>query len=315
MFPTYDILGLGCVAIDDLLYVDSYPPADAKRPVLRRDRQCGGLTGTALVAAARLGAHCVYAGILGEDELSEFVVSRLDAEGIRSDLIRRRPGARPIHSVVIVDESRQTRTIFYDLHNVFGAQEDWPAESVIRSARVLFVDHFGVEGMIRAARIARASGIPVVADFESAEGPGFAGLLDLVDHLIVSEEFALQLTGATTAPAAAQALFTKGRDTVVVTCGAEGSWFLSLSPFDTPISADAFPVAAVDTTGCGDVFHGAYAAALARGEDVVDRLRFASAAAALKATQRGGQTGIPTRAAVEALIREQKPWNLDYPRK
>src|SRR5437879_995063 len=154
MNPTFDILGLGCVAIDDLVYVDAYPPADTKVQVRRRERQCGGLTATALVAAARLGSKCVYAGTLGEDELSQFVLDRLAAEGIDVDHAKRVAGARPIHSVVIIDESTRSRTVFFDLKDVLGAQPDWPDEHVIRSARVLYVDHFGVEGMIRAARIA-----------------------------------------------------------------------------------------------------------------------------------------------------------------
>jgi sugar/nucleoside kinase (ribokinase family) len=60
----------------------------------------------------------------------------------------------------------------------------------------------------------------------------------------------------------------------------------------------------VDTTGCGDVFHGAYASALARGLSLAERVRFAAAAAALKATRPGGQAGIPTRPEVEAFLQE-----------
>src|SRR5437016_4208283 len=128
----FDIVGLGCSAVDDLLYVDSFPAVDAKTPVQRRERQCGGLTATALVAAARLGSRCAYAGVLGDDELSQFVVDRLEQEGLDVTYVRRRPEARPIHSFVIVDESRQTRTIFYDLKNVFGAEPGWPDAAVIR---------------------------------------------------------------------------------------------------------------------------------------------------------------------------------------
>ncbi len=69
---------------------------------------------------------------------------------------------------------------------------------------------------------------------------------------------------------------------------------------DVPGHQPAIPVEAVDTTGCGDVFHGGYAAALAHGWDIPTALRFAATAAGLKATQGGGQAGIPTRAAVEA---------------
>jgi len=308
MNPTFDILGLGCVAIDDLLYVDGYPPADSKVQVRRRERQCGGLTATALVAAARLGSKCAYAGTLGEDELSQFVLDRLAEEGIDVSSVKRIAGARPIHSVIIIDEKTRTRTVFYDLANVLGAQCDWPSEDMIRSTRVLFVDHFGVEGMIRAARLAKAAGIPVVADFESDQGPGFSELLDLVDHLIVAQEFAHKLTGESSPIFAAKKLWRGEDHSVVVTSGAEGCWFLGRCPWDLPTPWPAYSVPVVDTTGCGDVFHGAYAATLARGEAEVDVcVRYASAAAALKAKALGGQSGIPRLSEVEEFLKEQ-PW-------
>ncbi len=306
----YDVLGLGCVAIDDLLFLPEYPPPDSKVPVQRRDRQCGGLTATALVAAARQGARCAFAGVLGTDELSQFVRRRFEEEGIDLSLVRRRPEARPIHSIILVDQSRHTRTIIYDLQGAYGAEPDWPEEAVIRASRVLFVDHFGMEGMIRAARIARAAGVPVVADLEHDRHPRFGELLALVDHLIVSQAFAQRLTGCADPAAAVEALWAPGREAVVVTCGAAGGWYLGGdSPGGGPAGRvrpyPAFPVKVVNTTGCGDVFHGAYAAALARAVPLDDRIRYAAAAAALKATQPGGQAGIPDRQAVEEFLRRR----------
>src|SRR5262249_55127931 len=169
MDSNFDILGLGCVAVDDLLYVPSFPSPDSKMQIVRRERQCGGLTATALVAAARLGSRCAYAGTLGQDDLSQYVVDSLHNEGIDVAYVQQRPGARPIYSVVIVDADRQTRTILYDLEGALGAQEDWPPADVIRAARILFIDHFGTEGMIRAAKIGHEAGIPVVADFEAQD--------------------------------------------------------------------------------------------------------------------------------------------------
>lgn len=77
----YDVLGLGVLAVDELPYVEHYPPPDTKTPVLHRERQAGGLTGTALVAAARLGAKCTYAGMMGHDDLSQFVAETFRREG------------------------------------------------------------------------------------------------------------------------------------------------------------------------------------------------------------------------------------------
>jgi sulfofructose kinase len=299
----FDILGLGCVAVDDLISVEAFPSADVKTPVLRTERHCGGLTATALVAGARLGSKCAYAGVLGTDELSIFATGRMRQEGIDLKHSRRRDGAGPVHSYIVVDESHQTRNIFFDSSKAVGADEQWPDAKVIESARVLFVDNFGLEGMIRAARVARAAQIPVVADFELDTDPKFSELLGLVDHLILAQSFAQKLTGSPEPAKAAKLLWARDRKVVIVTGGAEGCWYRAGG--GQVKHQPAFKVKAVDTTGCGDVFHGAYASTLARGVDLPERIRFASAAAALKTTQPGGQAGIPTRSAVESFLKEQ----------
>ncbi len=112
----FDILGFGIVAVDDLLYVKEYPAAESKVRVEHRLRQCGGLTGTALVAAARLGARCAYVGMLGEDDLSREALAGLTHEGIDISRHARNPDSRPAHSTIIVDETRHTRTIFASLN-------------------------------------------------------------------------------------------------------------------------------------------------------------------------------------------------------
>jgi len=300
-----DILGLGCTAVDELIYVSAYPPADRKTRVLRRERQCGGLTATALVAAARLGAKCAYAGVLGNDEQSQFVLNYMRHAGVDVRHAVQRNGARPVQSVIVVDEKRKTRTIFFDTDGVVGADDKPPSKELICSAKVLLVDNFGIQGMIRAAKIARAAGIPIVADFENGDVPRFAELLAWVDHLILSEVFACKFTSANHPATAASRLWNKRRSVVIVTCGAKGCFYLDQDT-RTPKQVSAFNVNARDTTGCGDVFHGAYAAMLAHGLELPERIRFASAAAAIKATRPGGQGGIPTFAVVEKFLKRQQ---------
>jgi sulfofructose kinase len=302
MTKRFDLLGLGCTAVDDILYVPTYPPADAKVEVRLRERHCGGLTATALVAGARLGARCAFAGTLGHDEESRFVLETLKREAVNVKHTVRHAAAGPVHSVIIVDETHRTRNIFYETRRALGAALRLPAEQIIRSTRVLLVDRFGIPGMIRAARIARAAGIPVVADFESGHPPRFNELLGLSDHLILSEAFARRLTGAKTPQSAALKLWRSDRRAVVITSGANGCWFLDANS-KRPAHLAAFRVKVLDTTGCGDVFHGAYATALAGGMELPERLRFASAAAALKATTRGGQAGIPTLTEIKSFLR------------
>jgi sulfofructose kinase len=298
-----DIIGLGAVAVDDLIFLPEFPRPDTKVKVARSERQPGGLTGTALVAASRLGSMCAYAGTLGEDELSRFITDGLAAEGVETRWIVRRAGALPYRSIILVDMKTKTRTLLSSEGGVVGADEALPAEELIRSARVLFVDHSGLAGMLRAARVARDAGIPVVADYERSHPRPYDELFALTDHLILPVGYALVLAGKKDARSAAEALWDGARSAVVVTAGAEGSWYVCAVTAGRAVHQPAFPVDVVDTTGCGDVFHGVYAACLARGMTVAERVRVASAAAAIKATRPGGQKGIPSRAEVDAFLK------------
>ncbi len=305
MRPKIDVLALGAVAVDDLFYIDAYPGPDEKTPIRRVQRQCGGMSAIAAITASRLGCRSAYAGVLGRDELSDFAIAQMRQEGVNLRHLARREGVRPIHSIIMIDSGAGTRNIFYDLRGVLGAARDWPPEELIRSARVLFVDWYSVPGMIRAARLAREAGIPVVADFERDSLPGFATLLALADHLILSHAFAAKLTGVSDPSRSVVRLWNGRQKLVAVTCGATGCFYVTDEKSSVARHQPAFKVKAVDTTGCGDVFHGAYAAALARDMNAQDRIRFAAAAAALKAGQTGGaQRGIPTLAQTLRLMRQ-----------
>ena len=296
-----DVLGLGIVTVDDLLYVPSYPPPDAKVRVRARLRQCGGLTGTALVAASRLGARAAYAGCLDDGALSDHIRANFRAEGIDATHVDPSRKSRPIHSTIIVDEGAGTRTILFEMPDDLTYGGDWPPETLVRMARVLFIDHYDAERTIRAATIARANDIPVVADFERDEGPRFAELRAIASHLILSRAFAAKITGESEPSRMVDALWASDRAAIVVTCGEEGCWHAT-RPGVPVAHQPAFPVRVVDSTGCGDVFHGAYAASLARREPMGRRIAVAAAAAAIKAKTPGGQAGIPTLAEVEAFL-------------
>jgi sulfofructose kinase len=296
----WDIIGLGCVAVDDLLYLPTFPVEDAKTRIVKRERQCGGLTGTALITASRLGARCAYAGVLGLDDLSRVVEENFHNQNVDVSFAPRERDTRVPHSIIIVATETGTRTIFYQIDGRIGAHDTLPEEAVLRSTRVLFLDQYGMTGNLRAARISRAAGIAIVADFEEDTDPQFGEVLALIAHVVLPHELALKITGTTSAQSAAERLWRKDRQAVVITCGAAGTWFVG--PDSEVRHQPAFRVAVADTTGCGDVFHGAYAAALIHGAPLAECVRFASAAAALKATQLGGQRGIPTRTEVERFL-------------
>ncbi|HEY3342014.1 MAG TPA: PfkB family carbohydrate kinase, partial [Anaerolineae bacterium] len=211
-----------------------------------------------------------------------------------------RSEARPIHSIIIVDTSGQ-RSILASFAGVQWRNAAEISAAMVANCRVLFVDHHAIEGNLRAIELAHASGIPVVADIERKSEPLVEQLLPLVDHLIVGINFARQRTGAER-PADMALTLAEGRSCTVVTAGEQGCWYVTREQCHEAIHQPAFQVPVADTTGCGDVFHGAYAAMLAHGEPIDKIIRIASATAALKATRPGGRAGIPNRAAVTQFM-------------
>src|SRR5712691_11416394 len=197
--------------------------------------------------------------------------------GVDVSTISRIPDARPYHSVVVVDTTNQTRTILFDGRGSVGAHPSLPPAETIAQARVILVDGHGLEGMVRAIDIGRDA---------------IDRLLPLVDHLIVSAGTAHNVTGSGDPAAAVRLLWRPDRKCVAVTHGAAGVWYTHADAAGDVFHLPAYPVQAVDTTGCGDVFHGAYAHAIARDRSPESAFRFASAAAAAMA-MRGGPDRLP----------------------
>jgi ribokinase len=302
MSIAWDVLGFGVVSVDDLIYVDHYPLPGTKIQIQAQRREGGGLAGTALVAASRLGARAAYAGVLGDDELSRFTFQELAREGVDCAPVLRRAEARPIYAMVIVDLSTAQRTILYSSVGYTERRPEEITDELIANCRVLFVDHFNVNGGLCAVELAHKHGIPIVGDIEREDEPGVSDLIRQIDHLIVGTDLAERLTGEKGEGSMVSALSGDGRACVVVTAGERGCWY---SERGGPAHhCPAFEVQVVDTTGCGDVFHGAYAACIAQGEPVAAAVRIATVAAGIKATQPGGRTGIPDRAAIERFLKE-----------
>lgn len=304
----WHILGMGAVAVDDLVYVDHYPEADKKEAVRRRDRIAGGLAGNALAAAARLGANTAYFGLLGDDELSVFTKKEFKASGVDCNQILFDIDARPIYSTIIVEIPTGNRTIFFDLSGVKQLANESIRPELIQSCKVLFVDHTAFQPAILAAKIARNSRIPVIADIERGEIEYLNELLQLIDHLVIGRDMGKQLTGEGDPMKMVFQLMKSGFRAVIVTDGDNGCYFS-----DEPMKIyhqPALKVRVVETLGCGDIFHGAYAYCIAQGLSIIQAVRIATITAGVKASRSGGRSGIPDWASVEKMQNDLPIANL-----
>ncbi len=282
------IVGFGIACLDYLFVAPKATPGGFA-PILDYKVEGGGLTGTALVAASRLGARAIMLGRIGSDDIGEQIVKGLEAEGVDTSHLIRLPGATSYFSVVHVDAETAERTIYGREEQNMECSTDLIPLEVISKAEVLVLDPHWPEGALVVARKARELGVPIVLD--SSLKPSHMDVVSESDYAIVSRSAAIKFAGTEDCIQAAQMLRSLGPKTAVITCGSEGVYYVS---DNVEGYVPAFELKAVDTTGAGDVFHGAFAFAIAQEWDLREVIIFASAVAAIKCTELGGRAGIPS---------------------
>jgi len=294
-----DILGLGSVTVDFVGTVKTWPGKGAKE-ILDSFTICdGGLIGTALVASARLGGKVAFAGKLGHSEMARRALEALRRESVDTSFVVETDNAEPTVSFIITNSTDGQRNIFWTRQNVqYPMPWEFPDRNWFRRTAVLLIDFESGFAGIEAAKTAKQHNIPVVIDVERNE-PHVAVAMSLSSHIIVSEEFASSYTGSSNIAEMLASLRSNREQVVIITRGENGCVGSSKEgQFELP----AFAVEVVDTTGCGDTFHGAFALAIARSQPIISAARFASGAAALCATQLGGRAGIPTAQELDQFL-------------
>ena len=306
MTQELDVVGLGLATLDVLVRHKDMPTWQKGTRLNAIGFDGGGWVATAMVAAARLGARVGYIGTAGTDTAAELKLQSMVDCGIDLSHLVRRPG--PDDAVVLVHVHSETG------ERVFSVMQEGPKSPLdadeidqddITSAAYLHLDGFHPKAELQAARWMKDAGKTVVMDGGAADRPVSEyrrALIPYVDVLITGEGFAAALTGSDDIWEAGGAILEMGPRVFVETVGNRGCYTVTEQEcFHTP----AFPVDVVDTTGAGDVFHGAYIVGLLRGWDLAQTAFFSSAVSALKCMRLGGRIGIPSFEETLAFLQER----------
>jgi sulfofructose kinase len=295
------VVGVGLACLDQLIrWQDASLPVRENR-VLDYSTQGGGLVGTALTAVARLGGCAEWWGAVGSDWMGRMVLESLATEGIDVTHAHVIEGGRGPMVLVCVDGATGERHFLYSVGRLDPGIRVDSLEGLADAGCVL-VDGTLRESAVRTADEARRRGVPVVADNQWGTGEGLRELMAHVDHAILGEGRALRREVGEDYERACRIVREMGPSHVVITLGARGLVSMEGDRFR---EMPAFPVEVVDTTGAGDVFHGAFCYGLVLGLGTEDNLKFASATASLKCRHLGGRAGIPTFDEVVAFLRER----------
>jgi sugar/nucleoside kinase (ribokinase family) len=297
----FDVAGFGLNSVDLVTVVAEYPASNTKQRLQRFARLPGGQIATAMATCARLGWRSRYIGSFGDDDLGAMSKESLTSVGVDISAARTVIGATNQFAVILVDGRSGDRTVLWDRHPALATDPADIPRDAVTSGRLLIVDCHETAAATQAARYAREAGVPTIIDVEKVR-PGIADLLQNIDVIIAAQEFPAALTGHEDPGRALEAIGREfGAAIVCSTLGKDGSlaWCNGRE-----IRTRAFAVDCVDSTGAGDAFRGAFAAACFRGPDdeLEDVLSYANAVAALNCRALGSRGGIPTAAEVERLL-------------
>lgn len=293
------VIGLGQACVDYLGMVPSYPQEDGKVELVDLFIRCGGPASTALVTMSRLGILTSFLGSISNDPFGVKIINNLKHEKVDVSLLKITPGYTSQFAFIVVTEKGGKRTILWHRGSVPHLRAEDVDLRCFPNARILHVDSLMIEAAVEAAKQAKAIGMSVVMDGGTMR-QGTKELVGLVDILIASETFATPLVSTEASyEAALYALRDLGPKQVVITLGPDGSIGLNEQGI---VRQEAFPVKAVDTTGAGDVYHGAYIYGILQGWEMSECMRVAAATAALKCKEIGAQSGIPDLEAIKGLL-------------
>jgi sulfofructose kinase len=294
--PRPIVVCLGSVVMDHTFLVDDIVQPPSKNRARSYALGAGGLAANASIAVSRLGGNCIFWGRVGDDLNGRPLLEALADQGVDVSHCHLAPGGHTPVSAVLVDPVGE-RSIYSYRGDNLGTDPGWLPLELIGTAQAFLCDPRWPEGASRALDYSRAKRIPTVIDGEKTETRILLDLIPRVDHAVFSVPgLANYAPGLKPAEALRKAI-ADGCQVAAVTQGEKGTLWMTRKD-SAPRRTPAFRVQATNTTGAGDVFHGAYAVGIAEGQPIERVMRFASAAGALRA--RDGAT--PTRAMVEDLL-------------
>jgi sulfofructose kinase len=288
----WDVIGIGANSVDYVYRIPAYPQPDspnAKMPINGHSLSCGGQVATALSTCAGMGLRSKYVGVTGTDDNGRRIRDELARRGIDMADAVIRDVSNPF-AVILVDEHAGERIVLWhrDPAQMLRARELDP--EIVTAARVVHVDDVDQDAAILAATMARQANVHVTSDIDRLT-ERTEQLVSAVSIAMFAEHVPKALTGESDFERALRKLRRVQPGMLCVTLGSRGAMLLV---GDRVYHEPAFRVNAVDTTGAGDVFRGAFIFALLRGDAPSDILRFANAAAGLSCTRLGAMNGVPT---------------------
>jgi sulfofructose kinase len=293
------VLCIGQAVQDFVFSVDAMPDSAEKYRASAFKSIGGGPAATAAVAIAGLGGKARLAARIGDDPIADVVVAELESYGVDCTLVRRFADRTSSLSTVLVDSAGERLIVNY-LDPAMETITDWLPQQLPGDIDAVLADTRWPEGALHALQLARKNDVPAVLDADLPV-PADGELIRAATHVAFSAAGLAEYSGDPDPAGALRSVSDTTDAWCCVTLGSQGTLYMSNGGLG---QLPAYEVKVRDTLGAGDVWHGAFALALADGQAIDTALQFASVAAALKVKNGGGRSGSPTRQEVDQFLQQ-----------
>ncbi len=310
MSKTFDVVGVGLNATDTLLLVPQFPAYGGKAPFIKEILSPGGQVASAMVTCSTLGLKTKYIGSVGDDARGLIQIESLEESGIDITHVQQRNNCPNQSAYIVIDQTTGERTILWMRPSCLKIEPEEILPDQITCAGLLHIDGHDTAAVEHAARIASENDIPVTVDVDTIYR-GFDRVLPYVDYLIASTNFPVEWTSERD-PFKALELIQKeySMRVAAMTLGPHGALALADGCFHY---SPAFVINCKDTTGAGDVFHGAFSYAIVKEYSIQESLQFANAMAAMNCKALGARGGIQgLDEAKEIIANGERRSNSDF---
>jgi sulfofructose kinase len=300
---SFDVVGFGVACLDYICVINKIANYNQSTEIIDVKNYGGGCVSTALVAFQRLGGKSAFISMLGDDSIGKEILKGLEEENINCNGVEIIKNVFSPFSFVQVSKKFGKRSIAFNFGSYKFLKFSESAKKMVKRGKILIIDGLRPLEDIKAAQFARNNNIKVMLDANTIKD-GTHELLSYIDYLITSEAFLYEYSGDKNTENSLKKLYKNYKPEVLITTlGKKGSIALDNNKF---IDFGIFDVKVKDTTGCGDVYHGACLFGLLKGWEIRNIMIFATAVSSIKSMYYGGRFGIPDFNKTVGFLKERE---------
>lgn len=300
----YDIVGIGATPLDTLMIVERFPQGREVQPTLDFTCCSGGPVGTALSTASNLGSKTIMIDKISDDITGKSIIADFLNYNVDTSCIQIKNNKKSACATILVEKATGNRAIYFTPSNIGELIDISPFTQIIPTSKILHINGRHKEILTAAITLAKKHKVQVSFDGGANRYNEFnAFLAQQSDICILAKDFANKYTKETDTIKALKIIIDKGSTIAGITLGNQGSYLMD-NHYNLIYQPAFKQKTIIDTTGCGDSYHGAFLYGILKNYSIAQSAQIASAVASMNTQKLGSRGNLPTLEQLQYFLKQ-----------